>query len=486
MTASTMFMDVVTELRRRLVAGRAPTASSAARSGCARPSSSRSTSRRSRRRSSAASDHVSFAAPEVRAPVPAGRRTRPVSSIGIGTLEIHSDRPDQRLRRDRQRRRAHAADDDPRDQGQRRQGRLAGAARRRPGARSISPQARLHHAATSSRQHRPAPSTRTGRAGQVLEGGKRRPAAYKTGTTNDENDLAAYGLRRRPEGQERAGPRRRRLDGQLATTAPAQRHDVARLDGRRSGRRSSGGSAATPIAEFKQARRASSKVDGRRQQRDAARAVHPADGQASTSSTARRPRRRDNTEVGVEIDKATGKLWQDGCLGPKVTKGFMDLSNVETGFPKWQKYTRLGGAGRPRGRASAAGRRAPRRPTSGSAASSRSAPTWGAPFAPIEEVPDRRPGADARARARARSRPARLPAAPSRPGSRATAARPSTPLTVVGPTGGPPSAVTDGRSSPRRRPRRARPDAGRGRAGGRAGRDRTASRSAPVPRPWTT
>jgi len=32
-------------------------------------------------------------------------------------------------------------------------------------------------------------------------------------------------------------------------------------------------------------------------------------------------------------------LWQDGCLGPEVTKGFLDFSNVEPGHPTWVKYT---------------------------------------------------------------------------------------------------------------------------------------------------
>ena len=48
----------------------------------------------------------------------------------------------------------------------------------------------------------------------LYEGGKRRPAALKTGTTNDEIDLAAMGFVAAPR-TERTGPRRRRLDGQL-------------------------------------------------------------------------------------------------------------------------------------------------------------------------------------------------------------------------------------------------------------------------------
>ena len=47
----------------------------------------------------------------------------------------------------------------------------------------------------------------------------------------------------------------------------------------------------------------------------------------------------DDLKVGVQIDQATGLLWQAGCLGPDVTKGFLDFSNVEPGHPTWVKYT---------------------------------------------------------------------------------------------------------------------------------------------------
>ena len=52
------------------------------------------------------------------------------------------------------------------------------------------------------------------------------------------------------------------------------------------------------------------------------------------------PKQVDNTKVGVSIDSATGLLWQAGCLGPEVTKGFLDFSNVEPGHPSWVSYTR--------------------------------------------------------------------------------------------------------------------------------------------------
>lgn len=42
------------------------------------------------------------------------------------------------------------------------------------------------------------------------------------------------------------------------------------------------------------------------------------------------------TTVTLDIDAATGKLWQDGCVGPMVTRSFLDLSKVEP-IRSWQK-----------------------------------------------------------------------------------------------------------------------------------------------------
>ena len=90
----------------------------------------------------------------------------------------------------------------------------------------------------------------------------------------------------------------------------------------------------------------------------------------------------------VTIDAASGLLWQDGCVGPKVTKGFFDLSEVEANFPAWQKADLGWGARAARGSGVGGGpeghadglllqrRRSPR-----------SARTWGAPFAPTHALP---------------------------------------------------------------------------------------------------
>ncbi len=51
------------------------------------------------------------------------------------------------------------------------------------------------------------------------------------------------------------------------------------------------------------------------------------------------PTQADNTKVPMQVVEENGKdvLWQPGCQGTPVTKGFLDLSNVETAFPNWHQ-----------------------------------------------------------------------------------------------------------------------------------------------------
>jgi hypothetical protein len=51
------------------------------------------------------------------------------------------------------------------------------------------------------------------------------------------------------------------------------------------------------------------------------------------------PTHKDNLHVPVDIDAATGLLWQDGCTGPKVTHTYLDFSQAEPGQSTWQPYT---------------------------------------------------------------------------------------------------------------------------------------------------
>ena len=99
------------------------------------------------------------------------------------------------------------------------------------------------------------------------------------------------------------------------------------------------------------------------------------------------PKKVDNTKVGVAIDKATGKLWQDGCLGPKVTKGFLDFSNVDAGWPQWQKYDRGWAKRAARGVGVRGGPKGTPTAYFGFGGFFPFGATWGAPFPPSKMCP---------------------------------------------------------------------------------------------------
>jgi hypothetical protein len=96
------------------------------------------------------------------------------------------------------------------------------------------------------------------------------------------------------------------------------------------------------------------------------------------------PKKKETIRRAVAIDKASGLLWRDGCVGPKVTRGFFDLSEVESNFPSWQKANRNWAS-----RAAKHGR-GPKgtRPTYFyNGAFAPFGRSWGAPFAPSKECP---------------------------------------------------------------------------------------------------
>ncbi len=99
------------------------------------------------------------------------------------------------------------------------------------------------------------------------------------------------------------------------------------------------------------------------------------------------PNQVDNTKVGVQIDSATGLLWQDGCLGPEVTKGFLDFSNVEPGHPTWVKYTQGWVARARRGQGVRGGPRNTATQYFHFGSIFPFGATWGAPFAPTQKCP---------------------------------------------------------------------------------------------------
>ena len=49
------------------------------------------------------------------------------------------------------------------------------------------------------------------------------------------------------------------------------------------------------------------------------------------------PTRAADVGVAVDVDSASGLQWREGCVGPMVTRTFIDFSNVESGYRSWQR-----------------------------------------------------------------------------------------------------------------------------------------------------
>jgi len=168
----------------------------------------------------------------------------------------------------------------------------------------------------------------------IYDGHTRRPAAYKTGTTSDNRDVHAYGFLAPPKdprapalavgvwmGNSNNEPNKDTLS--LGSSAPLWSRiltDVSR---------------GTPIADFKQP---SGLVTA---SVDAITGLRPG---PFSSKTVRElfikgtePTRADDLRRTVDIDAASGLLWQDGCVGPMKAVGALDFSQVEAAYPAWQK-----------------------------------------------------------------------------------------------------------------------------------------------------
>ena len=181
-------------------------------------------------------------------------------------------------------------------------------------------------------------STRTGASGDhdggdATAGGATRPA--RPATTATCTPTATWPRRR----TRRARPRRRGVDGQQRQRAQ-RRQPLARLvgaalvghpPGRQPGhadRRASAHRAAWSTATV-----------------DAFTGLKPGpyteqDRQGALPQGHGPDQARETIRVAREIDQASGLLWQDGCVGPKVTRGFFDLNEVESNFPAWQRADR--------------------------------------------------------------------------------------------------------------------------------------------------
>jgi membrane peptidoglycan carboxypeptidase len=108
------------------------------------------------------------------------------------------------------------------------------------------------------------------------------------------------------------------------------------------------------------------------------------------------PRLEDNTKVGIEIDTASGLLWQQGCAGPAETTGFLDFTKIEAAFPPSWEEAIAGWSARAAQGAGVKG--GPKDTVTAYFAKPYFTPygkTWGAPFPPTETctpVPKETPG----------------------------------------------------------------------------------------------
>ena len=169
----------------------------------------------------------------------------------------------------------------------------------------------------------------------IYDKGVRRPAAYKTGTTNDNRDVHAYGYLAPPKdpkapalvvgvwmGNSDNSPDTDTLS--LGSSAPLWSRILTDV------------SKGTPIAQFKPPKGL------------VTRTIDAFTGYLPGPFTTKRidelfiagtqPTDTDDFHRPVNIDSASGLLWQDGCVGPMKTIGALDYSRVEANEPAWQKY----------------------------------------------------------------------------------------------------------------------------------------------------
>jgi membrane peptidoglycan carboxypeptidase len=218
----------------------------------------------------------------------------------------------------------------------------------------------------------------------IYRDGVRRPAAYKTGTTSENRDVHAYGFLAPPKDPDRpalvAGvwmgnsnnaPNSGSLS--LDSSAPlwsALLEDVSQKYGISRFRAPAGLETATV---------------------DAFTGLRPG---PFTKAKVKElflpgtvPTQRETIRVSLTVDAASGLLWRDGCVGPKVQRGFFDLREVESNFKNWQRANRLWAARAAKGPGVRGG---PEGTHTAYFYDSKFHPygnTWGAPFAPRTKCP---------------------------------------------------------------------------------------------------
>jgi membrane peptidoglycan carboxypeptidase len=218
----------------------------------------------------------------------------------------------------------------------------------------------------------------------IYRDGTRRPAAYKTGTTSDNRDVHAYGYLAAPKDQDRpalaAGvwmgnsnnaPNRGSLS--LDSSAPlwsALLEDVSQKYGISKFRAPAGLETATV---------------------DAFTGLKPG---PFTKKTVKElflpgtvPTQRETIRVSLTVDEASGLLWREGCVGPKIQRGFFDLREVEANHKNWQKANRGWAARAAQGEGVRGGPERTRTAYFYDGSFHPYGKSWGAPFAPTKKCP---------------------------------------------------------------------------------------------------
>ncbi len=214
--------------------------------------------------------------------------------------------------------------------------------------------------------------------------GRRRPAAYKTGTTNDNRDVHAYGFLAPPANKKQpalavgvwmGNSNNQPNNGSLSldSSAPLWSAMLEEL------------SSKYPVASFKAPGGLTTATV------DAFTGLKPGPFTKKTvkelfiKGTA--PRERETLRVSREVDQASGLLWRTGCVGPKVSRGFFNLNEVESNFPNWQKANRNWASRAARGAGTRGGPEGTRTSYFYDGAFTPFGKSWGAPFAPSGRCP---------------------------------------------------------------------------------------------------
>ncbi|HEV8516341.1 MAG TPA: transglycosylase domain-containing protein [Candidatus Limnocylindrales bacterium] len=227
---------------------------------------------------------------------------------------------------------------------------------------------------------------------QILDSeGRHRPATLKTGTNNDAKDLNAYGYIGAPSGEGRqrgeyaltVGVWNGNSDNSLVSSPrnPLFSIDVSTYVWQGFMREAT---ADWEIREFEQPDKLyATAVDaymGYRPGSYSSRTVNElfieGTGPANPEGSLR---------VAMEVDSSTGDLWREGCEGPKEKKAFLNLDTVESAFPVWQKANKEWAKRARKGPGVSGGPKGTKTSYFFNGAFHPFGATWGAPFPPSEK-----------------------------------------------------------------------------------------------------